>query len=279
MSRDKRSRTAQGVLAERAVLADMGVISDPFARGMLAPSWKAYVGLVEHWPGGKRPWAVARVGLGTRLLWHDAQLVTALDAGIRQVAVIGAGYDSRAWRFHRDGVQFFELDHGATQRDKERRAPGPGPTYVAADLTVQSAAAALHAGGLDASRPAHFILEGVTMYLGESGAREQLRELAQSSAVGSRITLDFSPPPDAGTAQDRRQVRFQRLARTGSGEIFRLTVDRPQASALVEATGWHITEATGVREVARALIPRESGLPIDAINEHRALVAGERMSS
>ncbi|MBA2625656.1 MAG: class I SAM-dependent methyltransferase [Acidimicrobiia bacterium] len=50
----------------------------------------------------------------------------ALDAGIEQVAVIGAGYDRRAWRFHRDGVQFFELDHGATQQDKARRAPGRG---------------------------------------------------------------------------------------------------------------------------------------------------------
>jgi hypothetical protein len=28
----------------------------------------------------------------------------ALDAGVRQVAVVGAGYDTRAWRFRREGV-------------------------------------------------------------------------------------------------------------------------------------------------------------------------------
>jgi methyltransferase (TIGR00027 family) len=276
VGRAKRSRTAQAVLAERAVLADMGVLVDPFARGMLTAPWMAFVGVVQHWPGQKRPWSVARAGLAARVLWHDAQVVKALDAGIQQIAVIGAGYDSRAWRFRRDGVRFFELDHAATQRDKALRAPGPGPTYVAADLTVQSAAAALHDGGLDASRRALFVLEGVTMYLEEPVVRNQLGELVQSSAVGSRISLDFSPPPDAGTGQDRRQLRLQRLARSGSGEIVRLAVDRPRASALVEASGWDVAEATGVHEVARALVPRASGLPIDAINEHRALVAGLR---
>ena len=267
------------MLAERAVLADMGVLVDPFAREMLSPSWAAFVGVVQHWPGQKRPWSIARAGLAARVLWHDAQVVKALDAGIQQIAVIGAGYDSRAWRFRRDGVRFFELDHGATQRDKALRAPGPGPTYVEADLTAQIAAEALHERGLDASRRALFILEGVTMYLEESGVRNQLHELARSSAVGSRITLDFSPPPDAGTARDQRQLRLQRLARAGSGELLRLTVDRPHAAALVEASGWDVTEATGVRDAARALVPRASGLPIDAINEHRALVAGERLRS
>jgi O-methyltransferase involved in polyketide biosynthesis len=32
------------------------------------------------------------------VLWFDAQVVAALEAGIEQVVVIGAGYDSRAWR-------------------------------------------------------------------------------------------------------------------------------------------------------------------------------------
>jgi methyltransferase (TIGR00027 family) len=209
-------------------------------------------------------------------LWHDAQVVTALDRGIKQIAMVGAGYDSRAWRFRRDGVQFFELDHGATQQDKARRAPGPGPTYVEADLTTRSAAEALREHGLDASRPALFVVEGVTMYLSEEVVRTQLGELAHSSTVGSRIAVDFYPPPDAGTQRDRRQMGFQRVARAGSGEKLGLRVDRPQATELVEASGWDVTEATSLREAARALIVGESGLPVDSVNEHKALVAGLR---
>jgi hypothetical protein len=192
------------VLAERTLLADMGVLSDPFARAMLSPSWTAFVAIVSHWPYRVRPWSVARAGLAARVLWHDAQVAKALDAGIRQVAVIGAGYDSRAWRFRRDGVRFFELDHGTTQQDKVRRAPGPG------------------------------------------------------------------------TPQDRRHMGFQRLARTGSGEKLRLLVDHPRAVELVEESGWDVTEAASMREAARALVSRASGLPIEAINEHKTLVAGVR---
>ena len=272
----KRSRTAQGVLAERALLTEMGVLSDPIARTMVSPPWAAFMWFVQHWPSPRKPWSVARAGLAARVLWHDAQVTSALDAGIRQVAVIGAGYDSRAWRFADDGVQFYELDHGTTQRDKMRRAPVDGPEYVEADLWIQSAAQALLDHGLDATRPALFILEGLTMYLSEDVVRRQLSELAGSSARGTRISVDFSPPPDAGTARDRRQMKYQRWARTGSGEDLELLVDRPRAAEIVETSGWVVTDATSMRDAARELVGRESGLPVDAVNEHKSLIAAMR---
>jgi len=86
------------------------------------------VNVVQHLP--TECWAVGDLGgLAARVLWFDAQ-VRALEADITQIAVIGAGYDSRAWRFRREGVQFFELDQGATQQEKARRAPRPGPSTL-----------------------------------------------------------------------------------------------------------------------------------------------------
>ena len=270
----KRSRTAQGVAAERALLADLGVLSDPFARDMLTPSMAVTLGVVEHLPKQVQSRSVTLAGLAARVLWFDAQVTDALDAGIEQVAVIGAGYDSRAWRFRRDGVRFFELDHGETQQDKAWRAPGPGPVYVEADLTAQSAAKELLEHGLDVSRPALFVLEGVTMYLEEEVVRSQFAELSKSSTVGSRLAVDFYPHRQAGTSRDRRQRLLQHLARAGSGESFRLTVDRRQAVELVKASGWDVNKETSLREAARALVPSESGLPVEAINKHKTLVAG-----
>src|SRR4051812_993523 len=194
----------------------MGVIDDPFSRTMLATAWKPFVTMVRHWPTTP-PWSVARAGLATRVLWHDAQLTASLDAGIRQVAVIGAGYDTRAWRFQRAGVVFFEGDHPATQRDKQRRAPRPGPTYVEMDLNRDDAGQALVHAGLDPVRPVHFIVEGVTMYLTEDVVSDQFQGLGDVCGVGSRLSTDFYPPTDAGTSQDRRLMRVQRLARAGSG--------------------------------------------------------------
>jgi methyltransferase (TIGR00027 family) len=218
-------------------------------------------------------------GLGARVLWHDAQVLRALEDGIRQVAVVGAGYDSRAWRLRRDGVRFFELDGAATQRDKRvkaQRLPGPGPTYVEADLRDRTAAEALVDGGLDPAAPAIFVLEGLLMYLTEEVVRRQLSALAEASPAGSRLTTDFYPPRAVGNDRLRRQDRVQRLFRTGSGEVLRLEVDRPAAVALVEACGWHVDEVAGGRAAAEALVPPGSGLPISALDEQKTLLAASR---
>jgi len=274
VGRPEQSRTALGVAAERAVLTDMEVLSDPFARKMLNPGMAKMLRVVEHLPHRIQARSVTLAGLAARVLWFDGQLRRALEAGITQVVTVGAGYDSRAWRFRRDGVTFFELDHPVTQREKMLRAPGPGPIYVEADLRTQDAAEALLEGGLDSSRPAMFILEGVTMYLPEKTLRSVLMRLEESSAGGSRLAVDFHPPTGAGTSRNRRQQRLQRFARTGSGEHIRLTVDRPDAIALVEHAAWVVNEVLSMRAAGHALVPAHSGLPVGAINKHKTLVAG-----
>ena len=210
------------------------------------------------------------------MLWHDAQVAGALEAGIDQVAVIGAGYDSRAWRFGGEGIQFFELDSAATQRDKVRRAPGDGPTYVEADLRIDSAAMALGDGGLDWARPVVFVLEGLTMYLDAEVVGHQLTELSQMSAAGSRLTTDFYPPRDLGATRDRRQHRMQHLARAGSGEGLNLLVDRGEASELLEASGWDVVEVKSMREAGHIAVPPGSGLPVEAINDNKTVMSAAR---
>ena len=122
-----------------------------------------------------------------------------------------------------------------------------------------------------------FVVEGVTMYLDEEIVREQLGGLGKSSAVGSRLAVDFYPPRAAGTSLNHRQNRLQRLARVGSAETLRLTIGRPEAVDLVAESGWKVIQETSLREAARSLVPTESGLPVDAVNEHKTLVAGLRL--
>jgi methyltransferase (TIGR00027 family) len=275
------SRTALGVAAERAVLTDMGVLDDRFAPAMLTGSVAAVFRVVTYLPASVPARSVTLAGLAARVLWFDSQVTDALDSSITQIAVIGAGYDSRAWRLGRPGVQFFEVDHPATQRDKARRAPSPGPVdpgpvYVGADLTTHGAAEALARHGLDPSWPTLFVVEGVTMYLDEQVVRDQLTGLGKMSAPGSRLAVDFLPPPQEGTARNHRQNRLQRLARSGSGETFRLTIRCAEAVALVAASGWDVHEAVSLRQAARSLVPPGSGLPVDAVNEHKTLVSGVR---
>lgn len=69
------------------------------------------------------------------------------------------------------------------------------------------------------------------MYLGEEVVRFQLAECRwQTARIGLLSTAKRR------TSRDRRQRHLQRLAHTGSGEALRLTVDRLQAVALIEAS-------------------------------------------
>jgi O-methyltransferase involved in polyketide biosynthesis len=111
------------------------------------------------------------------------------------------------------------------------------------------------------------------MYLRHEDVQRLLHQLATISTGESRLAVDFYPPSAVGTSKDHRQLRLQRLARTGSSESFRLTVDRGQAVELVENSGWDVDVVLGMREAARTLVPRASRLPVDAVNEHKTLVA------
>lgn len=270
----KRSRSAQAVAAERAVLTDLGAIDDPYAEAMLDPAMARILWSVRHLlPARVRRGSVTLAGLAARVRWHDSRVVDAMDAGIDQVVIVGAGYDSRAWRLARGGVRFFEVDHPVTQADKRARAPDGGPTYVPADLRTASAADALVTAGLDPQRRAVFVLEGLTMYLSEDAVCRQLAGLAGACPAGSRLTTDFYPPQDEGTARNRRQNLVQHLARGGSGEGLRLTIDRDGAWSLLESCGWTAPDAVGARAAALTMVPRWSGLPLAAVNDHKTLVA------
>ncbi|MEJ2041373.1 MAG: SAM-dependent methyltransferase [Desulfosarcinaceae bacterium] len=58
-----------------------------------------------------------------RTRFIDDCLEQAISEGIRQLVILGAGYDTRALRFDalRQGMMVFEADHPATQRLKTER--------------------------------------------------------------------------------------------------------------------------------------------------------------
>ena len=123
-------------------------------------------------------------------------LERALAAGVAQVAILGAGFDSHAYRYQHTPARFFEVDRPATQAHKRQRVndelggPPPNLTYVPVDFQHDDLEAALARHGLDAAQRTIFILEGVTMYLPEEAVRSTLRFVA-GHARGSRIVFDF----------------------------------------------------------------------------------------
>jgi methyltransferase (TIGR00027 family) len=177
------------------------VIDDPYAArfltgryGFLARLARVPVGrrLLERYidrrfPGGPRASAVAR----TRLI---DELVT--EAGAGQVVLLGAGYDSRAYRLPAvRSARVFEVDHPATQATKRRavedHVEAAHVRFVAVDLLRDDLGAALRDAGYDEEERTVVVWEGVTNYLTAEAVDTTLRKLAGMAAAGSRIVFTY----------------------------------------------------------------------------------------
>jgi methyltransferase (TIGR00027 family) len=255
------SATAQNVALARAHLTGAGILDDPYAAAMLRPRWallyKALRLPVLSGAGRNRTFA----WLAARTRFFDDAVCDALDAGIGQVVVLGAGYDSRAWRFARPGVRFFEVDHPATQVDKRSRAPAGGPAYVPVDLGTGSLPAALHTAGYQ-DLPTLFVAEGLTMYLTEPQVRDLLRALRELGPAGSRLAVNFGlGAVDASSRADAMLLRAQRAM---SGERITFRPSQVVAGEVLAATGWTAGPMLTAPELVRHYLTG-TGLPVDDV--------------
>lgn len=204
MTARRASSTAVLVCQGRAV-ADgrlgVGRFSDPVAVRLLDPAEREVVERVRAGRAEGSPW-----GMAEEMLRHTGATMVprtvAVDDAVRehgaaQVVVLGAGLDSRAWRLPELApATVFEVDHPASQADKQRRLGALVPVAgrvvpVAVDLAEDPLADALLAAGLDAARPTTWVWEGVVPYLTRDAAISTLVQLAVLSAPGSRLVVQY----------------------------------------------------------------------------------------
>jgi methyltransferase (TIGR00027 family) len=104
--------------------------------------------------------------------YFDDFVTKSIDEGAEQLVILGAGYDSRAYRI--DGLKkivTFEVDHPATQAlktEKVKKIFGSLPdhvVYVPADLGRDDFGKRLLEMGYDRSKKTLFIMEGVIFYI------------------------------------------------------------------------------------------------------------------
>ena len=137
-----------------------------------------------------------------RTRFIDEALERAVADGAAHVVILGAGFDSHAYRCQEllANVRVFEVDRPATQAFKKQRVldalggPPPNLTYVPIDIQHEDLADVLRRHGHDQSQRTFFIMEGVTMYVPEEGVRATLRYVA-GHPPGSAIVFDFMYRP------------------------------------------------------------------------------------
>jgi methyltransferase (TIGR00027 family) len=156
-----------------------------------------------------------------RTAYLDEVVERALREDIPQIVFLGAGYDTRAFRFADliQGTQIFELDIPATQAHKrgllaEAGVAAPaGLTYVPIDFNRESLPEKLAEAGYAADEKTLFIWEGVSYYLPAQTVDGVLRFVREGSAAGSVLCLDYMLTPGEdeasrfGATQSREAMR------------------------------------------------------------------------
>lgn len=192
-----------------------------------------------HWPIGKR----LRDWMAARTAFFDEVTLTAIEDALRQVVIVGAGYDGRSLRFRDPEVRYFEVDHPATQPDKRRRMHEVGVTedpavYVAHDLTIGGLPAALAAAGHDPANATLFVCEGLLLYLKRPTIERLFTELRVCAGPGSRLALNVSERPTGAPPSSRIRAHAQRLLLAAIGEPRRALLAPGELSEMLADAGW-----------------------------------------
>jgi methyltransferase (TIGR00027 family) len=142
-----------------------------------------------------------------RTRFVDGRLQESIRAGVAQVVILDAGFDTRPYRFRAllEKAKVIEIDMPATQAMKKRRvhdifgAAPPNVTYAPADIDREKLGDVLRTAGFHPAEKAFFIWEGGSMHHTEPVVHDVLRFIAQS-ALGSRLMMDFAYEDDVARA-------------------------------------------------------------------------------
>jgi len=180
------------------------ICDDPLARHFLSWPFTLVMGIAAI-PGGAtfvrsyidRRWPGVRSSVVARTRLIDDLIAAALEEAIEQLVILGAGFDSRAYRLSRLAtIDTFEVDHPNTQAAKQEalRNVLPSPPkrvrFVAVDFKHNDLPSAMSEAGYRESKRTLVLWEGVTNYLTAEAVDSTLRWCSTASA-GSQLLFTY----------------------------------------------------------------------------------------
>ena len=204
-----------------------------------------------------------RPSLIARTQFFDESVLAALAAGIRQVVILGAGYDDRALRFRSPGVRFFELDHPATQEDKHRRlrvmrARDRGPVLASADFRHDDVTAVLQASGHAVGQPTLFLCEGLLVYLDRPACVRLLAAARASAAEGSELAASLATHREG--ADSARVAAIANSRRPSDQEPWLTILPAAAHLELLGEAGWVVERSVDAAQLGTGAEPGRSML-------------------
>lgn len=248
------SRTALSVALRRAAhqIHDSPVVfNDPLAVGILGAAYAEELGRTPL--RADRPFSIAlRAFLVARSRYAEDNLRQAVESGIHQYVVVGAGLDTFAYRNPYAQLRVFEVDHPGTQQwkrellQRNQIAIPESITYTPVDFERQSLSAELGDAGFDCQAPAFFSWLGVVPYLTLEAFRATLNFVSAQTA-GSGLTFDYGQPASILPPLERLAHHSLASRVEKAGEPFQLFFTPVEIA--VELSRFHRIEDLGAREI------------------------------
>ena len=135
----------------------------------------------------------------SRTKYFDELFINELTNNIDQIVFLGAGYDSRSYRFSNSirDTKIFEVDSKPTQEYKLEVLNNNNInihrniSYVSVNFETDNFMFLLQKYGYDTHKETLFICEGVTFYLSGKTVISMLEKIRQNSGTGSKLGFDF----------------------------------------------------------------------------------------
>jgi methyltransferase (TIGR00027 family) len=286
---NQSSRTAEHMAFFRALESQrpprQRLFSDPYAACFLSRPFRRALRLASV-PVLSRavPWLADMIVPGARssgiarTRWIDDALVAALAKGIRQVVILGAGFDCRAFRIPElRAAAILEVDHPQTFATKRaqlakfiEREPA-NLTFVQIDFNRQSLEDVLRQAGFDPSQRSIFLWEGVTNYLTAEAVAAVLR-LVASCAAGTELIFTYvhrSALDHPATFPDAEKL-LRSLEQIGEPWTFGLLPD--EVAGFLQETGLRLRQDVGSSDY-RAQFMGRRGRHLKGYEFYRVAVA------
>jgi methyltransferase (TIGR00027 family) len=214
MKPNESSRTALIIARQRAahqVLDHGSILYDPFAMKILREDEKDVLQFANKHPLA----SIGRLFTTARSRIAEDALSRAVERGVRQIVILGAGLDTFALRNPHGArqIRIYEVDHPATQAWKRQSlaeaqiALPPWLILVPVDFERDDVGEKLLAAGFQQNSPAFFTWLGVVPYLTQDAIGRTLDYM--SSIQNSEVVFDYVEPPEA-FSEELRQLEKER---------------------------------------------------------------------
>jgi methyltransferase (TIGR00027 family) len=281
--RNQSSLTAIGIAVNRAFEsskpAGERICYDPLARHFVDPVlYRLFTFFIISGYAERRGPGV-QAFLAARERYIDDYLQACIDDGLEQLVILGAGFDSRPYRFQglQGRVKVFEVDYSTTQQAKITKLKaifGSVPDYVVyvpIDFNTQLLDERLLASGYDRQLKTLFIWQGVTEYLTPEAVDRTLAFVVQKSGDGSSVIFDYIYASALRARHKHGEVASMQRYRGLTGEGLTFGIEKGDVEEFLKRRGF-----CGVKNVMAADL---KGLYFTGINHRRQIASNYAIAS